>query len=502
MAPVDDLLSIYDVDLAHARHVADLALLTFDAVAERYGIAASGRRLLEVGALLHNVGMTTDPPQHHLVGRDIVLRHVIDDLDQRDQSIVACMVAFHRKKVRPQIEPAFLSLGKKGQAEALQLSAILRVADGLDYSHTQTTRIAALAPAESGLALTLEGPHAAADGAQAIAKADLWRKIFDEPLAAAGAETDPPPAVAQADESAAEAPLLPRWYAAADAPLAELGRVLLRRHMRQMLRTEGAVRADRNIEDIHALRVSTRRLRATLRLLAPVAPAAAVRPIQKAIRRLARAAGAVRDGDVLIAHLAASRAALPEELHAGLADLAADLVAARAKAYARLIALFDSDGHAAFKADLADLLHSGAGWDDTPRVRDLAGSTIWRHYEALRAHDRDGIPQGGDEMHAMRIDAKKLRYVLEIFTESFGERAAPVIAQLAAFQDELGALNDIAVARSALAILGERNHDAVNAYLALREAQGQTALAALTSRWSKVGDAAYRRKLMDLIIRL
>jgi CHAD domain-containing protein len=507
LTQITDIFATYRVDLSHARQVADLALALFDAVAERYELPAAGRRLLEVGALLHNVGITTDPPLHHLVGRDIVLRHVIDDLSQRDQAIVACMVAFHRKKVRPQLEPAFLGLGKKGQAEALQLSAILRVADGLDYSHSQTTCLLGLEPGEVGLSLMLEGPHAVADGAQAVAKADLWRKVFGADLLGPNAESDPslsPSAEKEQGGEGQKEPLLPLWYAAPDAPLAELGRVLLRRHLRRMLAAERDVRADREIEDIHALRVATRRLRATLRLLAPVAPAAEARPAEKAIRRVARAAGAVRDRDVLLAHLAESRAELPEALHAGLDRLIATLGSERAKAYSRLIDLLDSDGHATFKAAFASLMNSSAKWDEGPRVRDLAGSTIWRHYEALRAHDRAGALPEGAELHAMRIDAKKLRYVLELFAESFGERAEQAVAQLAAFQDELGALNDTMVARATLdaADLGGDARAASDAYLALRESQSKALFGSLGGRWEKVASSTYRRKLMELIIRL
>ncbi|NTV64233.1 MAG: HD domain-containing protein, partial [Oscillochloris sp.] len=135
------ILDAYRVDRDHARSVADRSLDLFDAVADRYALPASARPLLELGALLHNVGLTTNPPEHHLVGRDIVLRQPIANLSRRDRLIVACMVAFHRKKVRPQQEPVFLALGKKSRPLALQLSAILRVADGLDYSQSQTTHL-------------------------------------------------------------------------------------------------------------------------------------------------------------------------------------------------------------------------------------------------------------------------------------------------------------------------------------------------------------------------
>ncbi|NTU86380.1 MAG: HD domain-containing protein, partial [Chloroflexales bacterium] len=137
---ISTLLDTYKVDRPHARQVADLAMALFDAVAQRYSLPAAQRRLVEIGGLLHNVGLTTDPPAHHLVGRDIVLRHAIEDLTPRERALVACMVAFHRKKVRPQLEPAYLALGKKGQREALQLAAILRVADGLDYAQSTSSR--------------------------------------------------------------------------------------------------------------------------------------------------------------------------------------------------------------------------------------------------------------------------------------------------------------------------------------------------------------------------
>ncbi|NTW02050.1 MAG: CHAD domain-containing protein [Oscillochloris sp.] len=509
-ADVADILDAYRVDQPHARHVANLALALFDAVAQRYNLPSRSRSLLEIGALLHNVGLTTDPPQHHLVGRDIVLRHTLNDIDVRDQVIIACLVAFHRKKVRPQLEPAFLGLGKKSQALAMRLSAILRVADGLDASQSQTTHLLHVEPGDHGLTFSLDGVHAATDGVRALDKADLWRKVFAEELCIAPVEPNvsevavPAASVLAHTDEAPEEALLSPWYSASNVPLADLGRVLLRRHFRRMLLAERAVRTDRSIEDIHDLRVSTRRLRATLRLLAPVAPAAPLRPIQKAIRRLARAAGAVRDRDVLLAHLMNNRTQLPDEHQAGIDVLAATIVAQRVDAYACLIHLLDSDAHAAFKADFANLMNDCAGWNELPRVCDLAGSTIWRHYEALRSYDRGGLPEIVPELHAMRIDAKKLRYVLELFADSFGDRATPVVAQLASLQDELGVLNDVAVAQDTLAAtqLDADAQMAADTYLALRATQLQVALKALPVRWEKVGSATYRRKLMELIVRL
>lgn len=499
------LLECYKVDQAHARKVADLALALFDAVAGRYELPPARRRLLEIGGLLHNVGLTTDPPAHHLVGRDIVLRHPIEELGGRDRAMLACLVAFHRKKVRPQLEPAYLAMGKKGQREALRLAAILRVADGLDYSQSQSTALLSAEPADGAVLLRLAGPHAACDGARAAAKADLWAQVFGEPLRA---EADGAPC-ADADAEAgepgeAEAPALAPWYAAPDAPLAELGRVLLRRHLRRLLVAERAVRADKGPEHVHALRVATRRLRATLRLLAPVYAGDDLRAHSKAIGRLARAAGALRDRDVLLADLEQRAPRLPPELAPSCEALAAALAAERRTAHADLLAYLDGDRHAGFLHAFARAMNDPARWDDGPQVRDLGGSTLWRHYEALRAHDRGGLPVDPEALHLMRIDGKRMRYVLELFADTLGQRADEAVRPLMAFQDHLGALNDLEVARLILAPHA-RDGDtapAAAAYLALREQDAPRLTAELPARWGKLSGGTYRRRLMELIVRL
>lgn len=499
---IETALTTYRVDMAHARKVADLAIALFDVVEERYELNRNGRYLLEIGAMLHNVGMTIDQPTHHIVGRDIVLYHVFEDLSPQAQALVACMVVFHRKKVRPQAEPAFLSLGKKDQKLVLKLSAILRVADGLDYSQSQTTQLCSVELLDSRLTMHLSGPYAPGDGARAVDKADLWRKVFGDELDVKleESQSSAPPLVEAPVEEASLSP----WYAASETALAELGRVLLRRHFRRMLAAERDVRGNKAIEPIHELRVATRRLRAIMRLLAVVAPADELRHYTKRIQRLARTAGAVRDRDVLLAHMRASVERMPADQAAALEQLMARLAEERAAAHSQLIKLLDSDEIADFKHDFAAFMNSQGGWDESPCVRDLAGSTIWRHYEALRAHTNGSLPDAPEELHAMRVEGKRLRYVLELFGDTFGPRGDTAIEPLVAFQDHLGALNDISVARELLqACVGDdAGKAAADAYLALRDIDAARLTRELPARWDKLSGATYRRKLMELIVRL
>jgi CHAD domain-containing protein len=501
---VPTLLEMNKVDLAHARHVADMSLGLFDAVAAAYALPRSSRRLIELGALLHNVGMTTQPAEHHLVGRDIVLRQMIDDLSRRERALLACVVVFHRKKVRAEQEPAYLYLGKKGRELALRLAAIVRAADGLDYSQSQTTQLLAVERDDQGLLLHLAGPYAQSDGDRTVAKADLWGRVFGDSLRVVVDATTETPAQVSAVPEPAEAPMLTPWYTRPDVALAELGRVLLRRHFRRMLAAEREVYADKDIEGVHQLRVSTRRLRAVLRLVEPVAPSDDLRTYVRGVQQVARVAGDVRDADVLIADLEPYIAALDPDAQTGANELLTVLRAERARAYRRLRERLDRDEYQRFKRDFAVFMSEAGGWDATVRVRDVAGSTIWYRYEQLRAFDRDGPPQVEEELHAMRIAGKRLRYTLELFTDVFGSRVEQVLDPLLAFQDHLGLLNDTAIARLRIAALelSDAGREAAECYLATRDAAAAQLADRTAARWEKIGSATYRRRLMELIVKL
>jgi CHAD domain-containing protein len=152
---------------------------------------------------------------------------------------------------------------------------------------------------------------------------------------------------------------------------------------------------------------------------------------------------------------------------------------------------------------------SGDDWNMRLRIRDLAGSSIWRHYEALRAHESAldfAAPTAAHAtaLHEARIDGKRLRYVLDFFEDVLGERASMVVDPLVALQDYLGALQDIEVATSYVAGLhvADEARPGLDAYRASRENERAALLAGLPQRWDKVMSGTYRRRLMELIVKL
>ncbi|WP_298816668.1 CHAD domain-containing protein [Chloroflexus sp.] len=484
---VETLLAQYQVDHAHARQVADHALTLFDALAGSRKWPDGARDLVEAGALLHNVGLTTDPPEHHLVGRDIIFHHELGD--ESDQAILAAIVALHRRKPRAALEPAVLCLNSRKRKLALELAAIVRVADGFDYSQSQTTQVKVTA-SNGRLSLLAIGPHAAVDSERALAKADLWERVIG-----------PRPEVIVQSEGTVVEPLageeepverLEYWYASGNVSFAEAGRVALRRQLRRLQQTARAVKADETIEAVHDLRVATRRIRAALRLLEPVAPAKAARRATEIVRELAREASATRDRDVLLNDIA-------QRNFSGITPVVEALRAERAQAHTTLVEHLESKRYDRDMRVLARLACYAAGWDNEPRIKDRAGSMLYAHYEALRAYDRNGLPEDEATLHAMRIAGKRFRYALELLNDIAGERLGELLNPLIDFQDHLGALNDISVARGLLAPHTERASEAVAAYLSAREAEWNALRAGLPECWSRLVSADYRRTLLAVI---
>ncbi len=520
---LSELLTHYDVDQAHAHHVAQLALDLFDRTQALHQLPPRARRLLEIGALLHNVGLHINQPLHHVVGRDIVLDEPLDGMRDAERAVVACLVMFHRKKVRPDLEPAFLRLGRRNQVLVLRLAALLRIADGLDYSQNQMTQIADWEGDSDDQRSTLyvSGAGAEENARRAAKKADLWQDVGLGKLyivALANADMPPAPeATPEPDESthalAREDVGGYRVSVAVSDGLAAMGRRLLRSYFRQLLQEERGVRSDDSVEPIHQMRVATRRLRAILQIIRVVAPEREVRYFRRELQQLARALAPVRDADVFLEAVQAYAADLPAEPPADLRMLLDALHTDRDAAYARALAYLDSERHARFKRDFATFMTDpGEGWQPTVRVRDAAGSIIWQHYEGLRAYEQridveTALEPQIETLHEARIAGKRLRYVLEMFRD-VNDMASPVervLKPLVATQEYLGSLQDIAVATHYIAAL-EAQHGTLDADVATYRSYRQSAQAGLLEefprRWNRLLSEPYRRDLAQVLVLL
>src|SRR6266498_4356159 len=104
----------------------------------------------------------------------------------------------------------------------------------------------------------------------------------------------------------------------AEDEIAEAGRKILLAEFVKMLQHETGSRTGEDIEDVHDMRVATRKMRSLFRLLKPYYKQAAIQDYKTELRHLASTLGGVRDLDVLIDNIRSYQATLKPPQQADL----------------------------------------------------------------------------------------------------------------------------------------------------------------------------------------
>jgi inorganic triphosphatase YgiF len=212
----------------------------------------------------------------------------------------------------------------------------------------------------------------------------------------------------------------------------------------------GALTSD-DPEYIHQMRVATRRLRAGLRLFAPILPDGLADALRLPLVALMTQLGRARDLDVLLTEIANPvLSALPNEPR--LPALASDITNRRYAARAEALALLAAPDYGRTLLAALEALHpEPASAGEMPPLQEFALERLRRLRKRLRKLALAASLEDPAALHALRIGVKRLRYALEFFAPLAGKRGfAPVLQRLAAIQDTLGQLNDLANAGALL----------------------------------------------------
>ncbi len=135
IASAMSMVNKYMADEDHAVHVAQLALRFFDELRSEHGLGRHHRQLLEVAALLHDIGGYIRGSAHHKHGQYIVENSEIFGLSQDDIQIIGNVVRYHRKAKPSDRHLNYAALSRDRRMVVQKLAAILRVADALDRGH-------------------------------------------------------------------------------------------------------------------------------------------------------------------------------------------------------------------------------------------------------------------------------------------------------------------------------------------------------------------------------
>jgi len=230
---------------------------------------------------------------------------------------------------------------------------------------------------------------------------------------------------------------------------AVIGRTLLR----TIRQNESGLRADIDTEFLHDFRVAIRRQRSAFDHFRGVVDASALAPFADRLADLGRRTGPLRDLDVYLLDRERYRSLIPEELRDGLEPRFERLAAERSRELACLRRTLGS-------TEYDDLMHGWAGFLADPPPGRLASTSILdlarkrlrkRHARVLRDGRAIGPDTPDEALHRLRIQCKKLRYLLEFTASVFGKgEVDDLISHLKGLQDNLGEFNDLSVQRSDL----------------------------------------------------
>ena len=208
-------------------------------------------------------------------------------------------------------------------------------------------------------------------------------------------------------------------------------------------------------EGVHQFRVALRRMRSALVVFKTVLPPEHTAWLNREASRLIDVLGPARDWDVFITETFATvRAARPDD--ETLERLSEASETERARAYEQAEALRAPD-YTEFLLRFGRWIET-AGWRDgaNPAVLDqplarLGGRLLDKRHKRVLKRGRDFEQLSDADLHRLRISLKKLRYAGEFFAAQFPDgKPRPYIRTLRRLQDDLGQLNDAAVAERCL----------------------------------------------------
>lgn len=249
-----------------------------------------------------------------------------------------------------------------------------------------------------------------------------------------------------------------KWFSDvnADAPLAEAARRVLTARLHAVGKYLHSVADSENgdPEDIHQLRVSSRRATAALDLFTQCFPSKVQNKAKKKLKRVRRAAGAARDWDVFLNSLKSRAIPAPARDALDLVSGYAFGQRLAARTQLKSAAQEHSEEFAEFADHVLDAIHRHENHVKLQTLCSLPPMSLFPLVRALdEAAGRDLTDS--DNLHQVRIAGKRLRYAMEIlspcFAPPFREQLYPAVE---AMQEILGRAND---SRFAIARLEELN---------------------------------------------
>ena len=127
----------YTYDAKHARNIANLALRLYDELKAEHGLDARDRLLLEIAALLHDIGLFVNIRAHHKHSQYLISVSEIFGMSRDDLLVVSNIARYHRRGLPQRSHIPYMALDREAKIVVNKLASILRLANALDADHQQ-----------------------------------------------------------------------------------------------------------------------------------------------------------------------------------------------------------------------------------------------------------------------------------------------------------------------------------------------------------------------------
>jgi CHAD domain-containing protein len=293
----------------------------------------------------------------------------------------------------------------------------------------------------------LRGYHAEAMKAREILEAHGATPMVDGPLAALFER-----------ESRTPQPhtLRPIFNIRRETPAREAVRKIVHRMLEIALSNEEGIIQDIDTEFLHDYRICIRKIRSVLSLVKGVYPQGQTESLKRTLATLGTATNRLRDLDVYLLARDEYIRLLPEPLRPGLETMFRDFAQERKGALKKVRAHLTSSSYRNQMEELDRFFTAPDALPVSPAsehpIGPLVARRIRKRYRMIRRLRRTLTVATPDTVvHRLRIDCKKLRYLLEFFSELFSaDETAKIQKQLRRLQTRLGVFNDYSVQQAAL----------------------------------------------------
>ena len=242
----------------------------------------------------------------------------------------------------------------------------------------------------------------------------------------------------------------------AQQPAGAAVREVLRDQLNAMQENEAGMVADRDPEDLHRFRVALRRTRSCIGQMKHTLPEDRIAKFKPEFTWLGSVTGPTRDADVFLDDMKRYRKKLDKASRPGLEPLIELVRNDKRREHEQLVAQINTDRYRSLISGWRAFLDASFDLAEAPQAGDpiaaVAAERIRSRYErvVLRGRRLDAM-KDTDRLHRLRIDGKKLRYLLEFFRDAFPvETVQPLIASLKTLQDHLGRFNDLVIQQNSV----------------------------------------------------